>query len=326
MRRIAIGGTEAHHRGAPGGKRLPFERHIGEDGATRELHRAVVAQQLVGDVRVEAGLAHEAIPLVAIAQQRVRTVPDQVDRRLVAGDEQQADLCEQLLVRQHVAGVLGRDEGGEEIVGRFAALPLEHVEQECVHAFFCVARGTDVVVAEDRVERLRHRVRPVPQACRIGLRHAEHARDDDKGEREREIADDVDRPRRVERVERGVDELFDERAQVGDDPRCEGFLHEPAQPGVIRGVGAEHRLGRWPPGPAQHLLDAIVEEIVVERDADRRIPQHPVDVVVAQEQPGAERRLLDRVLGADRRVDRIGIDEEIGTEQFVRSDHARTVA
>ena len=145
--------------------------------------------------------------------------------------------------------------------------------------------------------------------------------DDEKGEREREVADDVDRPRRVERVERGVDELFDERAQVGDDPWCEGFLHEPPQPGVVRGVGAEHRLRRWPPGPAQNLLDAIVEEIVVERDADRRIPQHPVDVVVAQEQPGAERRLLDRVLGVERRVDRIGVDEEIGTEQFVRSDH-----
>ena len=118
-----------------------------------------------------------------------------------------------------------------------------------------------------------------------------------------------------------VDELLDERAQVGDDPRRERLLHEPPQPGVVGRVGVEHRLGRWPPGPAQHLLDAIVEEIVVERDADRRIPQHPVDVVVAQEQPGAERRLLDRVLGADRRVDRIGIDEEIGTEQFVRSDH-----
>ena len=123
-----------------------------------------------------------------------------------------------------------------------------------------------------------------------------------------------------------VDELLDERAQVGDDPRCERLLHEPAQPGVVGRVGAEHRLRRRPAGPAQHLLDAIVEEIVVERDADRRIPQHAVDVVVAQQQPGAERRLLDRVLRAEPGVDRIRVDEELGTEQFVRSDHARTVA
>jgi hypothetical protein len=45
-------------------------------------------------------------------------------------------------------------------------------------------------------------------------------RDDDRGQNE--IADDVDRPGRVQ-ASAQCHELFDERAQVGDDPWCEAF-------------------------------------------------------------------------------------------------------
>ena len=132
--------------------------------------------------------------------------------------------------------------------------------------------------------------------------------------------------RGVEFVERRIHELLDERAQVGDDARCERFLHEAAQARVVGRIGLEHRTRGDATRAAEHLLDAFREQRVVVLDADRRVAQHAVDVVVAQEQPRPERGLLHRLGLSQRGVDRVGVGEERRTEQFVRGDHRRTVA
>ena len=91
------------------------ERH-----APAHLHRAVEAQQLVGQVRVERRVRLQELELRAVAEQRERAVADQVHRRLVAGDVEQHDLLHELFGAQPVAFVLGGDQRGEEVVGRDA--------------------------------------------------------------------------------------------------------------------------------------------------------------------------------------------------------------
>ena len=75
---------------------LAGELDVGGDDAPRDLDRAVVAQQLVDRVGVERGVGHEALELVAVAEQGERAVADEVDGRLVPGQVQQDDLVAQL--------------------------------------------------------------------------------------------------------------------------------------------------------------------------------------------------------------------------------------
>src|SRR5690606_12455724 len=89
------------------------------------LDRAVVAQQLLDRVRRQVRVLAQRLQLVGVPQQCQRAVPDEVDRGLVPGDVEQADLRDQFLVGEHVAVVLGRDEGGQQVVRRVLALPLD---------------------------------------------------------------------------------------------------------------------------------------------------------------------------------------------------------
>ena len=54
----------------------------------RELHRAVEAQAFVGGVRVEARIVAQSFELRPMVEERECAVADEVDRGLVAGDEQ----------------------------------------------------------------------------------------------------------------------------------------------------------------------------------------------------------------------------------------------
>ena len=69
-------------------------------------------------VHDEAGIVAQRLELLGMAQQRQHAVADQVDRRLVAGDEEEDAGGEQLVLAQLVAGLLGGDEAGEHVVAR----------------------------------------------------------------------------------------------------------------------------------------------------------------------------------------------------------------
>ncbi len=64
----------------------------------------------------------------AIAQQRERAVADEVDGGLVAGDEEQHHLVDELVGGEPLAVVFGIDERGEQVVGGMRALPRNRFE------------------------------------------------------------------------------------------------------------------------------------------------------------------------------------------------------
>ena len=95
---IPVRRPEAGHDRAAGRDRVAAEVHVFEQHAARELHRAVEAQEFVGGVRVEAGIVAQSFELRPMVEERECAVADEVDRGLVAGDEQQRHGGQQLIL------------------------------------------------------------------------------------------------------------------------------------------------------------------------------------------------------------------------------------
>ena len=60
-------------------------------------------------------------------EQGHKAIADQIDRGFVTGKEQEEDHSDQLVAAQMVAGLLDRDQPGDQLVVRFAALQFEQV-------------------------------------------------------------------------------------------------------------------------------------------------------------------------------------------------------
>ena len=96
--RVAIGGRD--HPADPIAAWIwrPCSSTSAGRDALRGLDRRVEPQTLLGrDARVAVGVVHEARPLLRVAQQRQDTIADQVHCRLMAGEEQQRGIDEDLL-------------------------------------------------------------------------------------------------------------------------------------------------------------------------------------------------------------------------------------
>src|SRR4051812_25636156 len=87
--RIPVGRAEQHQDDLAAVDRLPGDRYVIQCDAGAELYWWVVPQQLLDDGRRLLRVRAEVGELIRMAQQRERAVGDQVDGRLVAGDEQQ---------------------------------------------------------------------------------------------------------------------------------------------------------------------------------------------------------------------------------------------
>ena len=125
----------------PARDRAAVDVDIDGGDAARELHRRVVAQQLVDRGGRDRRVVLPPFELRAVAEQRERAVADEVDGGLVTGDEQQHDLVDELVGGEPLALVLGVDERGEQVVGGMRALPLDRFEDVVVHV---VGRVHDV--------------------------------------------------------------------------------------------------------------------------------------------------------------------------------------
>ena len=235
-----------------------------------------------------------------MAQERVRAVADEVDGRLVTGDVEQDHLVEQLVGREPVAAVLGGDERRQQVVGGVRTLPLDGIEHVLDDV---VGRGEDLVHVLDRQQRFeaeRERVRPVAHRRLVGRRHAEHLRDHPERQREREVADDVHPVAPChDGVERVVDHRLHSGRQLLDHPRREHLLHQLAQTGVVGGIEVEDLVGAPLRPVTQDLLPQLGPRVGADDaavlDAQARVAQDPDGVVVAEQRPEAERRLLDGV-------------------------------
>ena len=150
------------------------------------------------------------------------------------------------------------------------------------------------------------------------------------GQREREVGDEVDvgAGRRARR--RGARRRV--AARAGAAPRRAGREHlrdEPAQPVMVGRVEVEHVVAaavaaapRASPRCRDRRRDRERRHVPL-LDAEARVAQHAVHVVVAEEGEGADRAEVHRVLLAHQPVLRVRVFEEAGLE---RVEHHRQVA
>ena len=117
-RRITVGPGQLHHDQLAGRHRFAGDHGVPVRDSSGALNRGVVAEHLLHGVRPALRLRPEQGELLGVRGQRRHRIPDQVDRRLEAGREQQQRDADQFVRRQPVLRGLGLDQRGEDVVTR----------------------------------------------------------------------------------------------------------------------------------------------------------------------------------------------------------------
>ena len=246
-----------------------------------------------------------------MAQERQGAVADQVDRGLMAGDEQEDARGEQLVLAQRVARFLGGDEAREHVVPRRGpALGDEPAEVlgEGAAAGEALLGHLRVRRQQDGVETARDVHPPRLEALVVLDGDAEHLADDGHGQRIRELLDQVHRPRALDSREQAVDDLLDVRPESLDHARGERLADEAPQPRVVRGVAIQHR---QPDAGRDGHAEARRHERGDRLLGETRVAQYRHDVLVPGEHPEPEGTVVDGILGAQAMVGGIGISDEL---------------
>ena len=246
-----------------------------------------------------------------MAKERERAVADQVHRRLVTGDEEEDARGEQLLLAQLVARLLRGDEAGQHVGPRLGAAPRDEIAEvvgELVASGEAPLGHLGVRRQPDGVEPPRDVEPPRLEPLAVLERHAEHLADDGDGQGVGEVLDEVHPALVLDAVEQAVDDLLDVGAQDVHHARGEGLADEAAQARVVGGIAIEHRQARPRHGKAEARGHEGGDGLL----GEARIAERRDDVLVAGEDPEAERALVNGVLGAQAAVGRIGIRDERG--------------
>ena len=176
-RRVAVGRAEQRGDLLARGDGDPADLDVLGGGALEQLQRRVEAHELLDRRRQQRPVRAQPLQLVGVRQQREQAVAADVDRRLVAGVEQQDAGGDQLVLGQPVAlGVAHLHQVGEQVVARGGAPlggQLAQVGDELG------GRPLGGVLDRRRPPVLVHlhdRVRPRPQQRPVGLRAPRAAR------------------------------------------------------------------------------------------------------------------------------------------------------
>ena len=123
-----------------------------------------------------------------------QAVPEQVRGRLVARKEQENAVRHHLVLAQHRTAVLRREHQGNQIV--FLSSTRTDEDAEIVDDVLQPGPGASDVVASllRAADVRRDLVGPRLEERQIGDRNPEHHPDDGRGERKREIRDEIHRP------------------------------------------------------------------------------------------------------------------------------------
>ena len=183
--------------------------------------------------------------LLRMGQQREDAVGDEIHRRDVAGDEEDEDHRQDLVLGQAIAVDLDLKELRDEVVTGGLPLSSEEIAQV----------GDELAdVAPDLLHPLRglraeQVLRPAPGLLPIFGRDAEHLADDGDREGIRELRDQLHLPVRrtfaalggdgLGGVEQVIRDLLDARPQLLDRARGERRLHQFAQARVLRWIDGE---------------------------------------------------------------------------------------
>ena len=215
---------------------------------------------------------------------------------------------------------LGVDEAADEIVARFVAALCGDVQQVGAHG----PEAALGVLGDLEGEPVAGResgdsVGPGLELMAVFRGHADQDSGDHGGQGESEVADEVKAAGGLDGVEEFVDRGFDLRAHGLDDPRCEGFVDEAPESGMVGRVGVEQAdrvvvldeletgsfgLGQGIEGGAKAAGGRKPSTVLTEAFKN---------IGIARDDPAAPGCTpVDRVCGAELVVDRVGVGEKFG--------------
>src|SRR5882724_166194 len=311
LRRVAVSGADEGHDHLTLADRPAPDPGFRARHPRRALHGPVVPQELLDGARDEPRRFAQAAQLARVLQERQDPVADQVDGRLVAGDEQEDARRDQLLLVELVARLLGGDERRQEIAARRgAALGDETAEVVADGAASGRAAPRHLRIGRqpDRVETAGDVEAPTLEALVIRDRDAQYLADDIDGDRVGELLDHVHRAHGLGARDEIVDDLPNAGPQPLDDTRRERLADEAPEPRVVRRIAIQHR----EPDSAGHLGAEAGGDERGQRLLDEAwITQHRRHVLVAGEHPEAEWTVVNGVFGAKAVVGRIRIRQEL---------------
>ena len=166
--------------------RVSVRRHV--------LDRRHPAQHLLDRARQQRRVGDERWRARSgCAQQLLDAAADHVARRLVAADEEQQRLEDDLVVVEAVAVDLGVHEHADEVVGRARAARRDHAPGRTRRTRMNAGRrGLHPLRTRRRASRAGRRTSAAARPRSVG-RHAEHVADHDHRERRREVVHEVAR-------------------------------------------------------------------------------------------------------------------------------------
>jgi hypothetical protein len=242
-----------------------------------------------------------------MAEQGDRPVADETGGGVMPGDGELEDRGQHLLLVQRIALVTCPDEVGDQVLARLGALAVEQVGQV----------PHDVRRGRDRARRRfgrgggrQERGEPGAELGPVLLGDAQQLADHGEGQWEGEACDQVDDgvAAAVQLVEQVVDERLDARPQRGDPWSAERGRGQPAQPGVVGRVDAEHVPGEGGAGQALGDHGAVAGERGVHVLGKPRLVERGPCLGVADDEPGSlavgQCDLVHRPGGADPREQR----------------------
>ncbi len=271
---VAVGGGQADHHGvAPRDLRPGDLQGLGGEPERGVLHRALVAQGLLHRRVHEAHVGAQGRELAGVGEQGTDGSADQVDRRLVARDQQDEGHAAQFARGEPVA-VLGggAHEITQQVAGR-ARAPLVLDQLGEVRGKPC--EGVVLGLRAARCHRLRGHAAEL-RAVQLG--HAQQLADHRDRQRVREGVHQVGPAARQHRVEQFVGDLLDPRLQFLHAARGEGARDQRAQPGVLGRVGDQQVLADEP----------FVEELQADPGGvlgQARVAERRAGLLVADDEP-----------------------------------------
>lgn len=276
----------------------------------------VVAQGLFDGAREQVRIGLDLGQGLGVLVQVIDGAADEMARGLVAAKEQQAELDAQLLLAQGAALVLGRDQGGQEVVARALARARHDIPEVARQVEEALQAGARDVRGQGLgAEHLGDVLGPVQGFAVVVAGHVQGGRDDVHGQGMGELGHAVHATAGRGRVEQGIDLALDERLQGAHHPGQEALGQDLAAHGVRGAVlheqpGVEdlEELSQLPRGRADQ---AARQGLAARGREAAAVLEHGHHVVVAGDDPAVQkRRPVHGRAFAQGCVQRIGIIEE----------------
>ena len=211
-----------------------------------------MAHDLLAGRRHQRGVVDQALALVGVLDQLLHAARERIASRLVPGHQQQHHQLDQLVVRQ-CAGLAARNRSGHRVLEGLQEALVLRAHQDADEVVLGLTPpflddlgdvlgvldvgGTGlpedlgivhVAIARD------HRIRPGVEALPVLLPDADHLCDQEQGQRDGDVGDEVALPLVGDRIDGFLRDLSEGHLELLDHPGCESPIDQLAQLSVAR--------------------------------------------------------------------------------------------